>query len=400
MDGTCAKERRGGTAESGPFDLAAIVERTGSSALIDLLRVKIGFPQTVFDQSVMPVIDRCAQRVQLQPASESARYDRPGGQFIRALEIGSRALDYRRGQILPRGAAPEEIGAHAHRWSHAVLTAALIAGTSGARDADIGASTSGHLADWIPDWVEEWLSQDALLVSALRGFLVDVSGGGGVGELVRRAMQDCGMSLPAVPGACDATMSIIPPLSDDVSVDPVPGVERREESVAFDAETQLLDDHEVAGGDDRVALQRPKPRASLDEEVPQRFMDWIRRGLHDRMLAVNEAGALVHFVEEGMLLVSPRVFQVFAKRYGAWLAGLIDTNTENESSRIVQRLVMRKGWHVRGDDGVNVVTYVMRGESRSSRISGVLFLEPERFVTVIPARNTRLVRAAAKPSGR
>ena len=109
---------------------------------------------------------------------------------------------------------------------------------------------------------------------------------------------------------------------------------------------------------------------------------------------------MVHFVEDGMLLVSPRVFQSFSKRYVSLLKGMMATESESELSRSVKRLVMRKGWHVRSDDGVNVVTYVLRGERRSSRISGVLFQEPERFVGVTPGRNTLLVRVAARPSGR
>ena len=57
---------------------------------------------------------------------ESQDHANPGGLFTRGLEIASRALDYRRGQILPRGAAPEVIGAQAHRWTYAVFVAALL----------------------------------------------------------------------------------------------------------------------------------------------------------------------------------------------------------------------------------------------------------------------------------
>src|SRR5262249_229556 len=51
-----------------------------------------------------------------------------GGLITWAFEVANRALDFRRGQILPRGAAPEVIGAQAHRWSYAVFVAALLHG--------------------------------------------------------------------------------------------------------------------------------------------------------------------------------------------------------------------------------------------------------------------------------
>lgn len=43
-------------------------------------------------------------------------------------------------------------------------------------------------------------------------------------------------------------------------------------------------------------------------------MAWLKEGLGDGTLPANRAGALVHFVDEGMLLVSPRIFREFAKR--------------------------------------------------------------------------------------
>lgn len=45
-------------------------------------------------------------------------------------------------------------------------------------------------------------------------------------------------------------------------------------------------------------------------------MAWLQQGLADGTLPVNVAGALVHFVPEGMLLVSPRIFREFATRFG------------------------------------------------------------------------------------
>ena len=89
----------------------ALIERTGTETLIELLRIKLGFPREVFERAVSPVIQGYAQFVQLLPEAESLQHENPDDLFTHALEVASRALDYRRGQILPRGAAPEVIGA-------------------------------------------------------------------------------------------------------------------------------------------------------------------------------------------------------------------------------------------------------------------------------------------------
>ena len=93
----------------------ALIERVGLERLIPLLRIRLGFPRQVFALAAWPLIAGYAEFVQLLPVAGSKRYGNPGGQLYRGLATGLRALEYRRGQILPRGAAPEIIGEHAHR---------------------------------------------------------------------------------------------------------------------------------------------------------------------------------------------------------------------------------------------------------------------------------------------
>jgi hypothetical protein len=95
----------------------AIIDRSGTANLIVLLRVRMGFPAESFALAARPLIDGYAEFVQLRPIPGSARYDGPGGQLQRGLVTALRALDHRRGQILPRNAPPEILGALAHRWT-------------------------------------------------------------------------------------------------------------------------------------------------------------------------------------------------------------------------------------------------------------------------------------------
>jgi hypothetical protein len=76
-----------------------------------LRRVSMGFPA----ESVRAggaAVDRRAMRstCSCEPVPGSLRYGGPGGRLQRGLVIALRALDHRRGQILPRNAPPEIAG--------------------------------------------------------------------------------------------------------------------------------------------------------------------------------------------------------------------------------------------------------------------------------------------------
>ncbi|MFN8041795.1 MAG: TraI domain-containing protein, partial [Mycobacterium sp.] len=109
----------------------AIIDRSGAANLIVLLRVRMGFPAESFALAARPLIDGYAEFVQLRPIPGSGRYGGPGGQLQRGLVTALRALDHRRGQILPRSAPPEILGALAHRWTYAVFAAALLRDVGG-----------------------------------------------------------------------------------------------------------------------------------------------------------------------------------------------------------------------------------------------------------------------------
>ena len=121
--------------------------------------------------------------------------------------------------------------------------------------------------------------------------------------------------------------------------------------------------------------------------LARQFMAWLRRGVLDGTLAVNGSGAPVHVVEEGLLLVSPRIFREFARQPGRSAEPAVD------GARQVQREVLREGWHLQADRGVNILCYELEGGGRrSTRISGVVIREPQRFVDPLPPINPSLVR--------
>lgn len=377
---------------------SALIERTDSRALVDLLRIKLGFPREVFERAVSPVIEGYADVVQLRPAQESNRHVGPGGLFISGLELGSRALDYRRGQILPRGAAPEVIGSHAHRWSYAVLVAALL---NGIRDnipdvPDVNAMQVFERV--VPAPVREWLAEDTTLMRELVAFLSgdESASAGAIGELVRRAagisptLDPLSQGRGAQPPAAKPSDGGQPP-EPAIPVHPVVST----------AEAEFLEAVEDAPG--RSSEQSPGAESSLAAapDLAGRFMHWLRQGLADGSIRANQSGAFVHFVAEGMLLVSPRIFREFARQFPGESDGdQTDVPGETDIGKPIQRQLLRAGWHVRADKGVNILTYqVMRGDRVVSRLSGIVISDPGRFIDTVLPINPLLVRSIEAREG-
>jgi hypothetical protein len=101
-----------------------------------------------------------------------------------------------------------------------------------------------------------------------------------------------------------------------------------------------------------------------------------------RINKYNETGALVHFVPEGMALVSPVVF----KHYASTLT--VDAQRINELGMQVQKAVIKAGWHLEGANRQNIVKYAVRkGEQEVSRLSAVVLEMPSRWVQPVPPSN-------------
>lgn len=130
-----------------------------------------------------------------------------------------------------------------------------------------------------------------------------------------------------------------------------------------------------------VAAKRKEP-----SETAMAFIQWLQRGLASREITYNETGAPVHFVEEGMALVSPLIFKLYAK----------DTGPEEEADATglqVQREVIKAGWHRMGQGSgggkVNILRYQVlgRGNAVVARLSAIVLIEPDRFVLPVPPAN-------------
>ncbi len=363
--------------------------RLQDEALVERIRIKMGWAREVFEPVVGPVIEGYAAYLEGLPAESrpQAQSGAPSGaRFTHALQVGSRALDFRRGQILPRGAAPEVIGAQAHRWTYAVFVAALL---HEERHEGLAVQLLNRL---VPPLVLEWLAADAELMRELVAFLAgaDSAPAGAVSELVRRAAGQAPSRDLRPSGRGDSNVQEAAPAVNPTGAKADDGCEE-----FATASTTAVAMDEPAHPDEATEYLE-----DVDEGQPDaagRFMDWLQHGLADGTLRVNVAGALVHFVPEGMLLVSPRIFREFVTRFGDDGDSGARAAGDPDIGKSIQRQFLRAGWHRRAGQGVNMLSYqVMRGERAVSQLSGVVIANPERFIDPVPAVNPVLVRLPAQ----
>jgi hypothetical protein len=141
------------------------------------------------------------------------------------------------------------------------------------------------------------------------------------------------------------------------------------------------------------SAQRPANadlRTLRGREIVAQFMDWLRQGLAQGSIEANVSGALVHFVPEGMLLVSPRVFTAFVAQHAEQLGA----EARADQAKWVQRQLRNAGLNLHDESGKNVLAYdVVRHGQAMSRIWGVVIKNPERFVSPVLAANPFLIRA-------
>lgn len=133
----------------------------------------------------------------------------------------------------------------------------------------------------------------------------------------------------------------------------------------------------------------PQDTASRKAEPSEKaiaFVHWLQQGLAARVIKYNESGAPVHFTEEGMALVSPLIFKLYARETGL--------ESEAEATGLqVQREVIKAGWHRmgagQGRSKVNILRYEVLGRGGASvgRLSAIVLMAPDRWVLPVPPAN-------------
>ncbi|MCK4708185.1 MAG: DNA-binding domain-containing protein, partial [Gammaproteobacteria bacterium] len=131
-----------------------------------------------------------------------------------------------------------------------------------------------------------------------------------------------------------------------------------------------------SGGDDKpvstIIYQKPSKLPDElkleDPDIAKHFITWIKEGLQERKIQVNNSKALVHVVKEGALIVTPIAFKKFIWENKLNSGG---GNINKQMTRIQDRLktsMEKKKLHRRTKSGLNIHTYQINSDSKSSKI--------------------------------
>ncbi|MGD7037332.1 MobH family relaxase [Methylotuvimicrobium buryatense] len=101
------------------------------------------------------------------------------------------------------------------------------------------------------------------------------------------------------------------------------------------------------------------------DDPAETFFAWLRNGIQSGEIKTNRPKARVHIVDEGVALMTPGIFQDYASA---------QTNGRTDWASI-QKKVLKKNWHVRDVQGLNVIKYRVEGGSKSAKINVILFHE-------------------------
>jgi len=124
------------------------------------------------------------------------------------------------------------------------------------------------------------------------------------------------------------------------------------------------------------------------DDAVDHFITWLQLGIQQRSIPVNEAHALIHRVVEGVLLVTPGIFQRYAKEQHQddWLP--------------IQKKLLKKHWHQKDAKGLNVFKYQVVGKQKRSTVNGLLFPQATFIFgsSTVPMPNPHLLSTSQEPS--
>ncbi len=136
---------------------------------------------------------------------------------------------------------------------------------------------------------------------------------------------------------------------------------------------------------------RVKPQPNADS-----FMAWVQNGLGTGEVNFNESDAVVHFVKEGMLLVTPRAFRIYLE--STPFIGSIGAS--KDELRALQTEIQKAGYIARNSSDKSSFHYwqVQQGDGEPGAvITTYLVPNPQAYIRPVPAPNELLKRCDAPP---
>ncbi|WP_110633615.1 MobH family relaxase [Salinicola salarius] len=124
-----------------------------------------------------------------------------------------------------------------------------------------------------------------------------------------------------------------------------------------------------------------RPKSSAQEvnnnlDLGERFWQWLKMGVADHSILINDTKAPIHTVEGTYFLVSPGIFKRFStKELG-----------DEEQWKLVQKRFQKLGMHLR-TQGQNIHNVSVEGPNKTRLLKGYLIKDPREVSQRIPPDN-------------
>ena len=116
----------------------------------------------------------------------------------------------------------------------------------------------------------------------------------------------------------------------------------------------------------------------------QAFLNWVKEGIQNHKLIINDSKAKIHTVSGTVLLVTPGLFQRYAREFPGISQ---ESDQEIEEWRWVQKQFEKLKVHRKRDDGLNIWICQVEGPRKKARLKGYLLEKPELLFETMPADN-------------
>jgi len=132
---------------------------------------------------------------------------------------------------------------------------------------------------------------------------------------------------------------------------------------------------ETSADEDPAVADASEPTSAKATDLGEPFLPWLIDGLKNGALAVNTTKAQVHVVDEGLLLVSPAIFRMFA----------------DEEWREAQKRFLKRRLSAKTTRGENIFYYAVDSDGGTKTIKGLLIRNPEvKLGLELPSANDLL----------
>ncbi len=203
------------------------------------------------------------------------------------------------------------------------------------------------------------------------------------------------------------TCSLAPPQADEVdlliNMLSVPQAPLATSSIQTDGSCKRVHDSDKGSSSESVGMlsnisytfQEGFDRSRLG----LMFMDWLRKGIINHKIVINDARAKIHTVSGTAFLVTPELFQRYAQEH----VELTHHAKEEGISdwRMVQRAFEKMDIHKKRWDGLNIWTCEIQGPRKTRNLKGYLLKEPSSVFASVPYDNPylRLLTSSQEEAG-